>query len=364
MSEPVSNAEVEDVLASIRRLVSEEKRPATSASKDAVAQEPIGKNSASQRDVDGSGKLVLTPSLRVMDGRSPVAVETTADTPHSVQEQSSQENIAQEQPVQEDEGVAGSAPATPPQAEIAADAPDENEIAAENARTAAALVMGMAGARAHAADDTPDEAAETAPKTVTPPHKPDSAMETRQRPGGIEAEARVDPSSLSAKIAALEAVIGKRQDNWEPDGVAASDDYSGTEPPTITWEDHVEDTTEDSAEPTPTFETAPTVEAAETPSYEPEGDAPQVEQGHSDTTVRHETVVEEALVQEAVAQEDEETALRLEEDAILDEETLRELVADIVRQELQGALGERITRNVRKLVRREIQRALTAQDLE
>jgi cell pole-organizing protein PopZ len=51
------------------------------------------------------------------------------------------------------------------------------------------------------------------------------------------------------------------------------------------------------------------------------------------------------------------------EDSILDEESLRELVADIVRAELQGALGERITRNVRKLVRREIQRALSAQDL-
>jgi hypothetical protein len=39
------------------------------------------------------------------------------------------------------------------------------------------------------------------------------------------------------------------------------------------------------------------------------------------------------------------------------------MVSEIVRQELQGALGERITRNVRKLVRREIQRALTAHDL-
>ena len=37
---------------------------------------------------------------------------------------------------------------------------------------------------------------------------------------------------------------------------------------------------------------------------------------------------------------------------------LRELVAEIVREELQGGLGERITRNVRKLVRAEIQRAL------
>ena len=47
----------------------------------------------------------------------------------------------------------------------------------------------------------------------------------------------------------------------------------------------------------------------------------------------------------------------------LDEEGLRELVSDIVREELQGALGERITRNVRKLVRREIQRALATQEL-
>ena len=38
---------------------------------------------------------------------------------------------------------------------------------------------------------------------------------------------------------------------------------------------------------------------------------------------------------------------------------LRDMVHDIVRQELQGVLGERITRNVRKLVRREIQRAFS-----
>lgn len=43
----------------------------------------------------------------------------------------------------------------------------------------------------------------------------------------------------------------------------------------------------------------------------------------------------------------------------LDENMLRQMVHDIVRQELQGVLGERITRNVRKLVRREIQRAFS-----
>lgn len=52
------------------------------------------------------------------------------------------------------------------------------------------------------------------------------------------------------------------------------------------------------------------------------------------------------------------------DDQLMDEEALRDLVSEIVRAELQGALGERITRNVRKLVRREIHRALTAQEME
>ena len=51
------------------------------------------------------------------------------------------------------------------------------------------------------------------------------------------------------------------------------------------------------------------------------------------------------------------------DEQVIDEAVLRDLVSEIVREELQGALGERITRNVRKLVRREIHRALTAQDL-
>jgi hypothetical protein len=52
------------------------------------------------------------------------------------------------------------------------------------------------------------------------------------------------------------------------------------------------------------------------------------------------------------------------DEGILDEETLREIVAEVVREELQGALGQRITRNVRKMVRREIRIALAAEDLE
>lgn len=52
------------------------------------------------------------------------------------------------------------------------------------------------------------------------------------------------------------------------------------------------------------------------------------------------------------------------EEGYIDEEALREMVVAILREELRGELGDRITHNVRKLVRREINRALTAQDFE
>lgn len=49
---------------------------------------------------------------------------------------------------------------------------------------------------------------------------------------------------------------------------------------------------------------------------------------------------------------------------LIDEAALRAIVAEIIREELQGELGERITRSVRKLVRREVLRALSSRDLD
>lgn len=60
------------------------------------------------------------------------------------------------------------------------------------------------------------------------------------------------------------------------------------------------------------------------------------------------------------------TAAVLEDEnlRVMDEAELHDLVREIVRQELQGSLGERITRNVRKLVRAEVNRALAARSLD
>lgn len=46
----------------------------------------------------------------------------------------------------------------------------------------------------------------------------------------------------------------------------------------------------------------------------------------------------------------------------LEDDRLRAMVQAVIREELQGELGERITRNIRKLVRAEIHRALLARD--
>jgi hypothetical protein len=141
--------------------------------------------------------------------------------------------------------------------------------------------------------------------------------------------------TLGAKIAALEAKIGQTQDQWEPDG-ELGDDYAGTHGETIEWQDHEGETAAVPDQVPPFVDKAP-----DASDDIPEADvAPDVRSG------------------------DDMLDDMNDDAAILDEESLRELVADIVRQELQGALGERITRNVRKLVRREIHRALTAQELE
>ncbi len=50
-------------------------------------------------------------------------------------------------------------------------------------------------------------------------------------------------------------------------------------------------------------------------------------------------------------------------DDVIDEGMLYQIVAHIVRQELQGELGEKITRNIRKLVRAEVARELQLRQL-
>ncbi len=150
------------------------------------------------------------------------------------------------------------------------------------------------------------------------------ALDQKPSPGTGETQEAVrtsDVKDLTAKIAALELAIAKTVDQWEPDGTGR-DAYAGKPPPAMAWKDNVE------------------LDA----TGRPLGDVTALRSGSGG--VQHPDRDGTTLLQS------------------VDENMLREIVADIVRSELQGALGERITRNVRKLVRREIHSALAARSLD
>lgn len=121
-------------------------------------------------------------------------------------------------------------------------------------------------------------------------------------------------STLTSRIAALESAIAETVDQWEPDG-SVGDDYAGTNVGTIEWTDD-------------------------------------------------ESIDDTEVAAPDAADSDAQPLLLETAHTAMDDDALRGMVADIVREELQGMLGERITRNLRKMVRREIHRALSAQDLD
>lgn len=305
MSDPVSNAEIEDVLASIRRLVSDEPGRVQRKPEAPRAAEP--------------DKLILTPAQRV------TGEDAVAD----------------------------------------------------------------AGESEGASDD------EEAPAPVR----------------GL----RYD-QTLAQRIAELESVISQSGADWEPDGSETETDATeplgfaaasaeeilapdaedrtgdemeepvpaGTDPEVETWSSADAAV---AAEPVQTGPEAPehAAEAAEPEPLESHGDAPEedidragdfldAEEGHDWTDAEEGQRWTDAAAYEAYededhddeAPEDDSEPSRLDlsgDSAVLDEEALRLMVSEMVRDELQGVLGERITRNVRRLVRREIQRALAARDI-
>ena len=96
-----------------------------------------------------------------------------------------------------------------------------------------------------------------------------------------------------------------------------------------------------------------------------EPDAPEDDLQEASST---EPAVAEAPADEAPADEAADKDATVAETpaiapALIGDDALKAQVAHLIRQELQGELGERITRNVRKLVRREIKRALDARDI-
>ncbi len=354
MSEPVTQAEIEDVLSSIRRLVSEDDRKG--AARVTGSAEPASPEPAEPRSEKAATRLVLTPALRVSEAKPEEA--DPIDTAY-----------AREVPPEVTDISASSIPAVEVDTDLTSVATDETDA-------------GAAGQAVEPAEETPaEEAQSTSDEDATdaaedaPWKDPWATLYQAAGVTGVEGfqdasdevEAQseaslsdamleeIDPAdrvfAVVQKITELEAKVARSEEQWEPDG-RSSDPYAGTNVETLQWQDHHdEDLSSEEA-----------ADAREEVVSWPDSDISSGAGDDAETAVEAETedpargIAEEAITVETLG------ALT-EEDTYLDEESLRELVAEIVREELQGALGERITRNVRKLVRREIHRALAAQDL-
>ena len=315
MSEPVTNVEIEDVLSSIRRLVSDGERP--SAAPKPLADEPTAS--------DVTDRLVLTPALRIDD------------------------------PIEEDV-------VEPPR-----------EASSDLETAAADLSFALA-----------DGFLEIPPATSEP---------------DVEAESVYSPTEredLEATIAELEAAVTAQPDEWEPDGSEVEYKPNWNRTLFEAVEEAVGETSVPEIEATLTAALAKSSAASAQQDNAQTADEPPVEAVafQTEASAQIPEIAEEAVKNNVgdPPHEDARVAFRHlhrdnvvpQEDLVggaapigaedgtigdgltetIDEDALRELVLQIVRQELNGKLGERITRNVRKLVRREIMRVLNAQDLD
>jgi hypothetical protein len=393
MSDPVTNAEVEDVLSSIRRLVSEDKRPLQ-------APKPAPVND----------RLVLTPALRVADGEAdtPKRSEPPRDinaytVPRSVPDRPENQPEPATPPLRSDwargmdedrdqceddvEDLSGfdTAATMSDVDDDNWDAPWRDEDDHPHASASDPFDDNFEYAISEQAD-VPDEnlPSEQADEDDTPaPVSSDelSARETRVRrrlmaaaagtlasdpqPDAPSSKGETAEASLSAKIAALETAVSKIPENWEPDE-PGTDAYSGTAAPTMAWED---DIVRDATGALMDEDDAPSEVTSVFRRHMPQDSVAQMRDHEAKAEAQTEEAAEDANPAATSSQGAEPDAAAdpadlVSDDQILDEDALRDLISDIVRAELQGALGERITRNVRKLVRREIHRALTAQELE
>ncbi|EAQ04235.1 hypothetical protein OB2597_08834 [Pseudooceanicola batsensis HTCC2597] len=436
MADSVTNVQIEDVLSSIRKLVSEEVR----AQSRETANQPRRPDRPAAPAADD--RLILTPSLRVtpqtaaeetgddegeagfIHAESDDAPEREADLlnlmervraagdRHSRIEANRPTGIA---PVRDPAteardagspdiaieaalaalGVARDADPDAPEA----DAPDPtllpaSEAAEPDALTGEAESDEREASVAPAEEELDEGIAVSRGAIPTPPETGEDVVPTFLRHRGV--------TSLGQRVAEVEAVVSTSGGEWEPEADEISDAAPQRLDPAPAWDDEDEDEAQADALAAETWQTDPTALSADeawavdpiddadiaamadaslravTPlaAVKPERDIEDRDAGVEDAeTADADAARDVASVAEAEDRDPPEddfddaafdeagrNALTAEDTAVLDEEMLRDLVAEIVRQELQGALGERITRNVRKLVRREIHRALSAQD--
>jgi hypothetical protein len=364
MSDPVTNAEIEDVLSSIRRLVSTDER---------------GKPATPETVSDEQDKLVLTPSQRVDETPEEETAPNIAAAEHTPVEAAFLAQYAVEPAVESDDPETGTETGT--EIDKLTDTEADPEAAEQNASDAQpeegeapqpefkhhheghsfkdpGLETGASPDAEHGNENAESSTAEASDATDQDADAPsDQAPDAEAQ---VASEPADNSPDLQARIASVEAALAGRDDEWEPDG-DDEDPYAGDQVATLEWEDHASDEGDADAPAEDAHNSR--FEAAYDEGFEP--DATELADDFTPSASERDDHLDasggEAPASEKAMAEDDDWQLQGD---VLDEDALRDMVSEIVRQELQGALGERITRNVRKLVRREIHRALASQEFE
>ncbi|MCR8549895.1 hypothetical protein M4578_18870 [Salipiger sp. P9] len=364
MSDPVTNVEIEDVLSSIRRLVSEDARPKASP--------------ANREKQDKPERLVLTPAQRVPEFGT-------------VEDDSVNDAGSAEPPVLLTSPTAVPAPESPgaePEPEAAPAVAEAQADPVPEATGAEETVAGPATLGALVKDELARAltSGRIAEPTEDPVYEEDAedealgallgdsddiwpAMSADMIPATepvLKAAPRAEPETdtgdggLARKIAELEALISRSPDSYEADlpGEGGNAAFVHHPPEPMDWDRLIptdaKPAEEKFVEPVPSGEPAPAAETEPEPAPQPAANVLRGPAWQAESAPRAE--IADSAQAEPPARSDDLGAI--------DEDILRDMVAEIVRQELQGSLGERITRNVRKLVRREIHRMIVSQDLD
>lgn len=346
MSDPVTNVEIEDVLSSIRRLVSEGERP---QSADAAAEN--SKKNTPER-------LVLTSAHRIegADDATPDE-DATSDL---------------------DDGHADTI-----DAESSDDVADETVVSGDEDRASLeATIAELEAAVTEQAEEWEPDGSET----NTSPSWDNAVFSTVNTISQEEADSPAEQMESQPDVGFSDLYIPKNNeladvgdvdaDAPQPENVVEVDEE--THPEILQGEDSAVELKMPQTEPQ-----EPALDEMPDGLEEALGNIPDLEQGvvgdAVDATFRHlrnaETEIDPAAAllgasevkadkTEIPATQDETLQAYLDEGSSINEDALRKLVLEIVRQELQGKLGERITRNVRKLVRREIMRVMNSQDVD
>jgi hypothetical protein len=295
----MSSGDIEDVLSSIRRLVSEDLRPVSP--KTPVSKEPVAqaKRAMPKHSTTGAdGKLLLTPALRV--------VSDTFDAPEAPytfveDDRPSEPALLLRMTTSSDDSLAS------------AQAGQEDWLPEDSAEF----------------DATPGWAPEELPEDTTPDIARDMPDETR-----VEQSASQLSSDVTRVVNEIAAGVAAGDDEWESEtGDAPAIAWQAPE-----WSDEAE-VVEDSP-----------LDASAAKAIADKAEAAAVA----------EILASAAGVGAGIASD----SAAPDGEARFDEAVLRDLVRDLIHQELSGPLGERITRNVRKLVRTEINRARTTSALD